>query len=406
MNFSSLLATFVPPTGLANWSLWITSSHNGSAPHPPLPRPPPLPPPAAPLPPPVDVLFSGREPGTVLLALMYVASFLTGLAGNVTALLALGSSKRRRSRMKIMKMRSASSATRRLLANLAACDTLVVCVCMPANLGHHVYRAWPFGEPLCRAVPFVQAVSVAASVLSLAALGLSRYCGVHSPLRARHAFTGARVGAVIAAIWAVSSGLCLPLLFTNETRTLQLPNGARSFTLCVESWSEARLRQGYNFLLFCALYAFPVLFNLVICSLTVSKLWSAGDEPGHFGFPCSGTRLQMRKRIAKMVLVLVLLFTFSWLPLYVVDIWLDFHMPEDRGAVPERVEHEWVLQSRPFAQWLGLTNSALNPLCYCFVGELRRSARRLANSYREKVSNLFGKARSSPGEKGCEIDCV
>ncbi|XP_017539869.1 gastrin/cholecystokinin type B receptor [Pygocentrus nattereri] len=390
MNFSSIFVTFGPPA-LVNASHWSSSSHNNSAPRAPRP-PPPLP--HLPLRPSVDVLFSGREPGTVLLALMYVASFITGLAGNVTALLALGS-RRWRSRIKLMKMRSASSATRRLLANLAACDTLVVCVCMPANLVHHVHRAWPFGEPLCRAVPFVQAVSVAASVLSLAALGLSRYCGVHSPLRARHAFTGARVGAVIVAVWAVSSGLCLPLLFTNETRTLELPDGARSVTLCVERWSEVRLRQGYNFLLFCALYAFPVLFNLVICSLTVRKLWGAKGEPGAFGFARSGARLETRKRIAKMVLALVLLFTFSWLPLYVVDIWLDFHMPEDSWRVPERVEHEWILQGRPFAQWLGLTNSALNPLCYCFVGELRRSARRLTASYRERVTSLFVKARSS-----------
>ncbi|XP_022525138.2 gastrin/cholecystokinin type B receptor [Astyanax mexicanus] len=406
MNFSSLFATSGPP-GLSNSSLRTPSSHNSSASvpaHPPLP-PSPLPPPPHPHLPPMDVLFSGREPGTVLLALMYVASFLTGLAGNVTALLALGGG-RKGSRMKVLRMRSASSATRRLLANLAACDTLVVCVCMPANLGHHVHRAWPFGEPLCRAVPFVQAVSVSASVLSLAALGLSRYCGVHSPLRARHAFTGARVGVVIAAVWAVSSGLCLPLLFTNETRTLELPDGARSVTLCVESWSEARLRQGYNFLLFCALYAFPVLFNLVICSLTVRKLWGAKHEAAEFGFTRSGSRLETRKRIAKMVLVLVLLFTFSWLPLYVVDIWLDFHMPADRGGVPERVEHEWVLQGRPFAQWLGLTNSALNPLCYCFVGELRRSARRLAASYRLRVSGLFRKTKDSKSSKAPERECV
>ncbi|KAI4889279.1 hypothetical protein NFI96_000139 [Prochilodus magdalenae] len=400
MNFSSIFSASGPPPALANASLW---SHNSSSPPSRPPHPPFFPHPHPP--PPVDVLFSGREPGTVLLALMYVASFLTGLVGNVTALLVLGS-RSRRSRMKMVRMRSASSATRRLLLNLAACDTLVVCVCMPANLGHHVHRAWPFGEPLCRAVPFVQAVSVAASVLSLAALGLSRYCGVHSPLRVRHAFTGARVSAVIVAVWAVSSGLCLPLLFTNETRTLELPDGARSVTLCVESWSESRLRQSYNFLLFCALYAFPVLFNLVICSLTVRKLWGAKDKPGEFGFARSGARLETRKRIAKMVLALVLLFTFSWLPLYVVDIWLDFHMPEDPGSVPERVEHEWVLQGRPFAQWLGLTNSALNPLCYCFVGELRRSARRLTASYRQRVSSLFTKARSSQGGKGCERDCV
>ncbi|XP_066520073.1 neuropeptide FF receptor 1 [Hoplias malabaricus] len=394
MNFSGIIST-----AFVNSSL--QSSFNTS--------PPLLPPP--PLPPPVDVLYSGREPGTVLLALMYVASFVIGLAGNVTALLVLVR-RRSSSRLRMMRMRSASSATRRLLANLAACDTLVVCVCMPANLGHHVHRAWPFGEPLCRAVPFVQAVSVAASVLSVSALSLSRYCGVHSPLRARRAFTGARAGAVIAVVWAASSVLCAPLLFANETRALELPDGARPVTLCVESWSEPRLRHGYNFLLFCALYAFPVLFNLVICSLTARKLWRApgrhdtegdGEEARadeRFGCPRSGARLlETRKRIAKMVLALVLLFTFSWLPLYVVDMWLDFHAPEDRRRVPERAEHEWLLQGRPFAQWLGLSNSALNPLCYCFVGEIRRSARRLTTSYRHRVSGLFTKVSSSQERK-------
>ncbi|XP_056308744.1 neuropeptide FF receptor 2-like, partial [Danio aesculapii] len=80
------------------------------------------------------------------------------------------------------------------------------------------------------------------------------------------------------------------------------------------------------------------------------------------------TRLQGRRQIARMVAALVLLFALSWLPMYVTDIWLDREL---------RHPPDWLLQTRPFAQWLGLTNSSLNPFCYCFIGDLHRSAKAL-----------------------------
>lgn len=370
MNFSSIYAKFghLLPTNFS----FLSQDHNGSIFHDTVPF-------AA------DFLFAGHEPGTIVLMVMYLVSFLTGFVGNIMALLVLS---RRRNRL------AGASTTRKLLINLAVCDMMVVCVCMPVNLGHQVYNAWVFGDLLCRAVPFVQAVSVSASVLSLAVISLNRYYNVHSPLRARSFFTGRKIGAMIAMVWMVSSGLCAPLVFMNETKMLSLTmDGSHVITVCVEVWSKARLRLGYNFLLFCSLYGFPVLFNLIICFLTTWKLWSADDqfcEAAMSSSIRSAARLKLRKKIAKMVLALVVLFTLSWLPLYVVDIWIDFNMPGslDREVLVH-VEHSWVLQSRPFAQWLGLTNSALNPLCYCFVGDLYRSAKRFRKSYREKMASVF-----------------
>ncbi|CAL8380660.1 unnamed protein product [Gadus morhua 'NCC'] len=343
----------------------------------------------------VDVLFSGHEPGTIALVVMYTVSFIAGLGGNVMALLVLT---RKRNRL------SGVSATRRLLVNLAVCDMMVVCVCMPVNLGHQVYNAWVFGDLMCRAVPFVQAVSVSASVLSLAVISLNRYYSVHNPLHARSFFTGRRILGMICLVWAAASGLCLPLLFMNTTRALALLDGAHTVTVCVEGWSQVRLRQGYNFLLFCSLYCFPVVFNLVISCLTVRKLWGADEkllsEPNQQGSAQVVSRIRVRKRIAKMVLSLVLLFTLSWLPLYVVDIWIDFNMPDslerEEGSEVNHLRHEWILQGRPFAQWLGLTNSALNPLCYCFVGNLYRSAQRFRQSYRDKLSSVFSLSLQQP----------
>ncbi|OCT62680.1 hypothetical protein XELAEV_18043767mg [Xenopus laevis] len=321
---------------------------------------------------------------------MYCLSFLAGLVGNIMALRVLGGRRRRRCHLPTV------SATRNLLVNLAVCDMMVICVCMPINLGHQLHSAWVFGAFLCRAVPFVQAVSVSASVLTLAAISLNRYYSVHSPLQARTFFTSKRILLMICLVWISSSSLCFPLIFMNKTQTLVLSPGKLTIVLCTETWPSVHHKLFYNFLLFCALYGFPVSFNLLICFLTGRRLWGENDKVIHnHNRSLSGSRLKIRKKIAKMVVALVLLFTLSWLPLYAVDMWIDINMMYvPSGEILADPQHEWILQLRPFAQWLGLTNSTLNPLCYCFVGNLYRSAKRFKSSYREKLSSIFSLSMS------------
>lgn len=132
------------------------------------------------------------------------------------------------------------------------------------------------------------------------------------------------------------------------------------------------------------LYCLPVTFNLTIGFLTGRRLWGgkkstfADLDPRSQALHVS--RLKTRQKIAKMVVCLVLLFAVSWLPLYLADLWLDC----------EQRPPSWLLQTRPFAQWLGLTNSSLNPICYCFIGDLYRSAKVIRTRYYQKVAALFG----------------
>lgn len=132
------------------------------------------------------------------------------------------------------------------------------------------------------------------------------------------------------------------------------------------------------------LYCLPVTFNLTIGFLTGRRLRGGKKSTFTDLDPRSQalhvSRLKMRQKIAKMVVCLVLLFTVSWLPLYFADLWIDC------GQRPP----SWLLQARPFAQWLGLTNSSLNPICYCFIGDLYRSAKVIRTRYYQKVAALFG----------------
>ncbi|XP_066496967.1 QRFP-like peptide receptor [Tiliqua scincoides] len=323
-----------------------------------------------------------KDPVTISLSLMYSLSFLVGFVGNVMSLRML--TKKRKGRIPSL------NATRILLINLAVCDLMVVCVCMPITVANLVYKAWVYGDFLCRAVPFTQAVAVSTSVLSLTVISLNRYYSVHNPLNARSFFTHRKILNTILVIWVFSSGICLPLIFMNKMDEISVPQGPPlAFPICREIWPQERVRQAYSFLLFGTLYCLPVLFNMVICCLTVHRLWS----PTRQLRDCSAltrtlpsSRLTIRKKVAQMVVALVLLFAISWLPIYTVDIWIEFNGPKISQDV---ASSPWLLQLRPFAQWLSLTNSSLNPICYCFIGNLSRSAKEMRNRYHKKMVSLL-----------------
>lgn len=180
------------------------------------------------------LLWTLHEPSTIALTIMYSLSFILGFIGNLMALRVLTSRRSRRL--------AGVSATRSLLVNLAVCDLAVVCVCMPITLGNQIYTAWVYGDLLCRAVPFTQAVSVSASVLTLTVISVNRYYSVRSPLRARSMFTRRRILVTIAVVWTVSFMMCAPIAVMNRRQEISF----ETFTIlvCQEEWPQHRLKQG------------------------------------------------------------------------------------------------------------------------------------------------------------------
>lgn len=180
------------------------------------------------------LLWTLHEPSTIALTVMYCLSFILGFVGNFMSLRVLTNRRSRRL--------ASVSATRILLVNLAVCDLAVVCVCMPITLGNQIYKAWVYGDLLCRAVPFTQAVSVSASVLTLTVISVNRYYSVRSPLRARSMFTRQRILATVAVVWLVSSIMCAPIAVMNRRQEISF--GTFAILVCQEEWPQNRLKQG------------------------------------------------------------------------------------------------------------------------------------------------------------------
>ena len=70
------------------------------------------------------------------------------------------------------------SVTGYLIANLAVADLSVGILCIPFTVLYFEFTYWPFGYALCKIIPTTQAISVMASIGTLAAISLGKYCMV------------------------------------------------------------------------------------------------------------------------------------------------------------------------------------------------------------------------------------
>lgn len=128
---------------------------------------------------------------------------------------------------------------------------------------------------------------------------------------------------------------------------------------CHEMWPEDEHRQYYDLALFFIVYVIP---GGIICScygLIGSELWREDKDLKRTESETSqGLGKQMmkgRKRVAKMLIGLAVLFAVCWLPYYCVSLYVDFH-PDDKG----------LLLALPYTILLGHSNSALNPILYFY----------------------------------------
>ena len=66
-----------------------------------------------------------------------------------------------------------------------------------------------------------------------------------------------------------------------------------------------------------------------------------------------------------MMVAVVVLFAISWLPLYIVFIIVKFGGEVEQGSYTSEILAVMV----PFAQWLGASNSCINPVLYAFFNK-------------------------------------
>lgn len=325
-----------------------------------------------------------KEPLTIALIVLYSIVFFVGLLGNIFVIITVFHYKHMR------------TLTNVFLVNLAISDLLVVLFCIPITLGTSVYKDYVYGIGMCKLTSFLQGSAISVSSLSLLTISINRFIAIHRPLRARIIFSKRRVYFVIVAIWCMSFSVFVPLLVVNEIQNTGIPSFFNR-RICSEKWDQPNGKKSYDIMVFICIFLIPMLAMVFSYTKISLVLWRTQDKA------ITQTRrvILQRRRTVKLLICVVVIFCMCWLPYNITNIWLEFEVSQAGLVVSTQVY--------PLLQLLGISNSAINPICYCMMSSgfqkafLRLICRKRMNSKPDVILMVKFKDGSSDSQEITEL---
>ncbi|XP_076021651.1 prolactin releasing hormone 2 receptor [Genypterus blacodes] len=256
----------------------------------------------------LDLLFSLKP----LFIPLYTAVVLVASSGNVLLLLLIWLNKKRH------------NTTNFLISNLALVDLLMCIFCVPLTASYAFdRRGWIFGRHMCYFVTVMQSASVYAAVLSLMAIAVDRYVVVAYPIRKR---VGCQFCCgLVALIWLSSLALATPTAI--HTVYLDLQAAGLQMVVCEEFWDgQERGRLIYScFILFFSYFVPLAAVSISYCAISyqLKQRTTSGLTASPVLRSARAAWSRRRRKTFCLLLVSVLCFAFSWLPLQVVNLIRD-----------------------------------------------------------------------------------
>ena len=134
-------------------------------------------------------------------------------------------------------------------------------------------------------------------------------------------------------------------------------------TVCQEIWPDEIFKKVYFTAIFVFLYAIPLIL-IIVCYLFIGfRVWNR-NAPGIF--KSNGVIHKSKVKVVKMLAVVVFIFVISWIPNYIIRFWLYFQMDPVRDYEALMFLVKYVI---PIAQWMGVSNSGINPVIYCLFSK-------------------------------------
>ncbi|XP_068165708.1 cholecystokinin receptor-like [Antennarius striatus] len=365
---------------------------------------------------------------------LYILIFLLSFFGNLLIIVVLMLNKRMR------------TVTNCFLLSLAVSDLMMAVFCMPFTLIPNILEDFIFGGAMCKAVSYFMGISVSISTFSLVAIAIERYSAICNPLKSRSWQTRSHAYRVIAATWALALLIMVPYPIFSHLRSFPKSNGTVAH-MCRLFWPSPQAEQTWYVLLLFILFFVPGVMMIVAYGLISRELYrgmqfevnqskeTTGQKNG-VGRPILGSnddddgcyiqtktspgvelptlsggaaqakterarsntseaKLQAKKRVIRMLMVIVALFFICWMPLYSANTWKAFDLKSASRA----------LTGAPisFIHLLSYTSACVNPIIYCFMNTRFRKA--LISTFACCFRNRFcrkwcGNARKDPGEDG------
>ncbi|XP_068614436.1 cholecystokinin receptor-like [Brachionichthys hirsutus] len=338
--------------------------------------------------------------------LLYSLIFFLSVIGNLLIIVVLTANKRMR------------TVTNTFLLSLAVSDLMMALFCMPFTLIPNILKDFIFGAAMCKIVSYLMGISVSISTFSLVAIAIERYSAICNPLKSRVWQTRSHAYRVIAATWVLAFLIMIPYPIISHLDSFKRADNTTAHQ-CRHMWPLATAEQTWYILLLLVLFAIPGLVMIVAYGLISRELYrgihfeighrkdcpdvkngltsavSTGSDDGDGCYvnvaqrprsmemstmtsstrkakvegPRSNTseaKLEAKKRVIRMLVVIVVLFFLCWMPLYCANTWRAF----------DDVSAKQALSGTPMAyiHLLSYISACVNPIIYCFMNTRFRKA--------------------------------
>lgn len=199
--------------------------------------------------------------------------------------------------------------------------------------------------------------------VTLTYFSVFRFLAIWWPLKCQ--ITKKRAKTIILCIWFVALTTTVPwaLYFDLVVIFSDVP----SIQLCIEVWPEPTNGSLYFLtanLFFC--YIFPMILITMCYVLIYIKVWKRDIPTDTKDAQMKNMQQKSKVKVIKMLIAVVILFVISWLPLYAIFARIKL------GGEIEPWEEEILPIATPVAQWLGASNSCINPVLYAFFNKKYR----------------------------------
>nr|XP_020464921.1 cholecystokinin receptor-like [Monopterus albus] len=345
-----------------------------------------------------------RDEDHTLRILLYSLIFFLSVFGNLLIIVVLTVNKRMR------------TVTNNFLLSLAVSDLMMAIFCIPFTLIPSILKDFIFGATMCKIVSYLMGVSVSISTFSLVAIAIERYSAICNPLKSRVWQTRSHAYRVIAATWVLAFIIMVPYPIISHLESFERHDNTTAHQ-CRHRWPLAKAEQTWYILLLLVLFAIPGVVMIVAYGLISRELYKGIQfEMGHKkdttdvkngltstvanddGDGCyvnavqqphsmemstmgasgrsikaerprsntSEAKLEAKKRVIRMLVVIVVMFFLCWMPLYCANTWRAFDDTSAKNA----------LSGAPiaFIHLLCYTSACVNPIIYCFMNTRFRKA--------------------------------
>ncbi|OQV15703.1 putative Neuropeptide Y receptor [Hypsibius exemplaris] len=250
--------------------------------------------------------------------------------------------------------------------NLALTDMVMAFLCVPFSfVPTLIIGSYPFGLFMCKVMNYSQVVTVLVSSWTLVAISIERYFGVVFPFRPK--MRRRKAVTVMCLTWVVALAVALP------TVLFQVVVEHKANHHCVEKWPEwlaetsddrNHISYVYGMILMTLQYFLPVGILTFTYSTIAVHIWRS-KTPGAAMKDRDKKIKSEKMRMTKMMVVVVLLYIISWLPLNAYNVIADQY-PAVSCCV--YIHYIWFA-----CHWLAMSHATLNPIIYFWMNSKFRS---------------------------------